>query len=326
MDNLINKIKTSLAQLGTPDSELRRLYKQALMNSKAQLEKDTAVLEEKKIAVKNDLQSAAALAKKNAGIESEKRGLIGAGAVGVLEKASEQKMANELELLQETVDEQKQSLIEKQKVQEEKQYQDLIKAETKQKASLEKQLTDAEKTVTVTKPPKYNPKVTTKELAKSILERYPGDKEKANEFVAGLNQLYDFDDDYLRDLAFAIEAYSIKDTVSDSSGVNVATSKLKQLIAQGEEVFKDAHQKIYRTLAAKGESGLSLSKSAIEMAKLSQMDFFYRSSPTKAQFELICKQAGLTAKEIEEYGQRVDFINNHTDGRLELGELLKKEG
>ena len=325
MNDIVQKIKASLAEIGSPDSELRRLYKQALANSKAQLAKAKSALDDESAATKNVMQSAAAVAKKNAGIEAEKQGLLGAGAIDALQKASEQKLSDDIELLQSQVGEQKQLLADKYKAEEEKQSEKLAETEAKEKEKLEKQLLDLEKTPQVTNPQKYNPKVTAKELAKSILERYPGDKEKANEFVAGLNELYDFDDDYLRDLGFAIEAYSIKDTVSDSAGAIIPASKIKKLVADGEEVFKDAHQKIYRTLSARGESGLSLSKSAVEMAKLSQMDFFYRSSPTMAQFELVCKQAGLSAKEIKDYDERVDFINNHTDGRLELGEYLKKE-
>ncbi|MDD2268306.1 MAG: hypothetical protein PHY15_02000 [Eubacteriales bacterium] len=341
-DARIKKIKEKLYALSSPESELKKLYRKAIDKSRAEFESGIKKAESKAFDKTNSESALSLLGKKNSGIKAEKDGTLEAGVNYALEEARLQKLKETENEISRKTELEKENLLDKHTEEKAVLAEQLTKSEDKARTSLEKELSEVEKQKAKAaeeaaknavkaaedakkseekqkSEEKYKPTVTAKEFAKNLIERFSGDSEKIKVYVAEISKQYNFDSVYLKDLLFALEAY----TKPQADKTEKLTDKeVNELLEGGEKAFKETYSKVYKTFSDLGEGGLELSKKAVRMGKEAQMDFFYRSSATMEQFESLCKKAELTDAEIKSHADRVAFINGSTDGKLELGEYI----
>lgn len=341
-DARIKKIKEKLYALSSPESELKKLYRKAIDKSRAEFESSIKKADAKVFDKTNTETALSLLGKKNSGIKAEKGGTLGAGVNDSLEEARLQKLKETENEITEKAELEKEKFLDEYTEEKTVLAKQLTESEEKERLSLEKELSEIEKqkakaaeeaatkaakaaedTKKVAEKQKaeekYKPTVTAKEFAKNLIERFSGDSEKIKAYIAELSKQYNFDSAYLKDLTFALEAYTKPQA---EKAEKPSAKEVNELLEGGEKAFKETYGKVYRTFSDLGEGGLELSKKAARMGKEAQMDFFYRSSETLEQFESLCKKAGLTDAEIKSHADRVAFINSSTDGKLELGEYI----
>ncbi|HBL83857.1 MAG: hypothetical protein A2Y17_08045 [Clostridiales bacterium GWF2_38_85] len=352
-NKLINEVKSKLAALNSPDSELKKLYKQAIEQSKTEYNAKQAELLQELKQAENDSSAKSLIKKKNNQQKAESSGLSGAGINAVIDESRKDKLNSEITELEADIAEEQSELDSEYKDSDAKLTVEQEKAIVKEQTSLEKELErletakakasadaieatekqaekEAKEKAEAEKSAKYKPTISAKELAKTLISRFSGKAEALKAYLDELTAENDFDEDYLKDLMFSFKAYGWgADEAVETKPENEKTNSLvdeSKLVFESKAVYKDLYEKVYKTFKKQGSRGPNLTEKAAKFAQIGQMDFFYKSTATTDEFEALCKAVNMSDSDIADYYKRVEFFDTHDlkGEKLILGEYLDK--